>query len=301
MKKVLIFVDKIGPKKELFAEEIAKKLGKNKQLVLARFTDLYFEIDLKNISIFVNKIPITDFDLVYVRRAGDKFSVVAATLAQCLTSKGIKFIDSTWGEIGPLGSKFTSLVKLAMAGLPIFHTIYVTYPRISDFKKNIARSLGLPLVAKEVSTQRGKGVHKITSMADFGKLPAVDSEGRTNQFLFQKFTEIKEEYRLLVLGNRVRVWEKKTVTDPTEFRHNIALGAKEEFLDIKDIPKEFEDVAVKSAQALRLEVAGVDIAVERKTGKIFLIEVNRGPGITYDMNVSPELHEIAAFLDRELN
>jgi len=299
MKKILIFVDKIGPKKELFAEEIAKKLGKGKQLVLARFTDLYFDIDPKNISIEVGKIPITDFSLVYFRRAGDKFSVASATLALCLAQKGIKFVDSVWGEIGPLGSKFTSLVKLAIAGLPIFHTIFVQQSRIEDFKAKIVKNLGFPLVAKEVSTQRGKGVHKIESKEDFDKLPAIDSEGRTNQFLFQKFTEIKEEYRLLVLRDRVRVWEKKIVTDPNEFRHNIALGATEEFLDIKDIPEEFEKIAVKAARALKLEVAGVDIAVEAKTGKLFLIEVNRGPGITYDMDVSPELHEIAAFLDRE--
>ncbi|MEK7497366.1 MAG: hypothetical protein AAB656_00410, partial [Patescibacteria group bacterium] len=115
MKKILIFVDKIGPKKELFAEEIGKMLGKGKQLVLAKFTDLYFDIDPKNISIEVEGIPITDFGLVYFRRAGDKFSVASATLALCLAQKGIKFIDSVWGEIGPLGSKFTSLTKLAVA------------------------------------------------------------------------------------------------------------------------------------------------------------------------------------------
>ena len=301
MKKILIFVDKLGPKKELFAEEIAKKLDKGKQLVLARFTDLYFDIDAGNTSISVLGMPITDFDLVYFRRAGDKFSVASATLALCLAQKSIKFIDTTWGEIGPLGSKFTSLVKLAIAGLPIIHTIFVQQSRIQDLGDDIIKSLGLPLVAKEVSTQRGKGVFKITAKKDFSKLLPIDSEGRTNQFLFQKFADIKEEYRLLVLGDHVRVWERKTVTDPAEFRHNIALGASEEFLDIKDIPPEFEKIAVSAAKALKLEVAGVDIAVERGTGKLFLIEVNRGPGITYDMNVSPELAEIAEYLNRIVN
>lgn len=299
MKKILIFVDTLGPKKERFAEEIAKFLGKGKQLAMSRFTDLYFDIDPKNISIQVENKPITDFDLVYFRRAGDRFSVASATLALCLAQKGIKFIDTTWGDIGPLGSKFTSLVKLAIAGLPIFHTIFVQQTRIMDFGDQIIKTLGLPLIAKEVSTQRGKGVHKITAKADLADLKPVDSEGRTNQFLFQKFVEIKEEYRLLVLGNRVGVWERKIVTDPNEFRHNIALGAKEEFLDIKDLPPEFEKIAVAAAKALKLEIAGVDIAVEAGTGKLLLIEVNRGPGITYDTGVSPELHEIAEFLDRE--
>jgi hypothetical protein len=125
MKKILILVDKIGVKKELFAEEISKRLGKDVQLFMARFSDLYFEVEGENVRVKIQKFPITDFDLVYFRRTGEKFSVLASTLAICLKEKGIKFIDSTWNNIGPLGSKFTSLIKLAQAGILVFPTIFI--------------------------------------------------------------------------------------------------------------------------------------------------------------------------------
>lgn len=299
MQKILILVDKVGPKKELFAEEIAKRVGQDKKIVMARFSDLYFELEDKKVSVEIDGMPITDFNLVYFRRAGTDFSIVASTLALCLKYLGIKFVDSAWGEIGPLGSKFTSLVKLGLEGSPIFPTCYVWGPHIQDYSQRISKKLGFPVVAKELSMQRGKGVHKIMTMEDFVALPMKDSQGRDNQYLFQKFVEIEHEYRLLVLGTSVRVWEEKIVTNKDEFRHNVALGAEEEFLDIGKIPETLSSVAVQAARILKLEIAGVDVATQKGTNNVFLIEVNRGPGFTYDTSISPELSEIAKFLDKE--
>ena len=302
MKKILILVDKVGPKKELFAELIAKRLSsKNIQIVLGRFSDLYFELDPDSIAVNIEDMPMAGFDLVYFRRAGDKFSGIAATLALCLEELGIKYIDSTWGNIGPLGSKFTSLVRLARAHLPIFTTIYFWPTHIEKYQNSLIRKFGLPLIAKELSTQRGKGVILIRTKEDFKKLPLTDSQGRNNQYLFQKFINIKDEYRVLVLGNKARVWERKIITIKGEFRHNIALGAGEEFLPIAKIPERISDVVVKAAEVLNLQTAGVDVATQKKTNNIFLVEVNRGPGITYDTSLSPEIDEIAKFLGEEID
>lgn len=300
MKKILILVDKIGPKKELFAELIAQRPAKNnKQVILARFSDLYFDIDQGRISVEIENMSIRDFDLVYFRRTGDKFSVIAATLAISLKELGIKFIDSTWEDIGPLGSKFTSLVRLAKAGLPIFPTIYIWQTNIDKYQKKIIKKFGLPLVAKELSMQRGKGVFLIKSKADFKKLPFTDKKGKDNQYMFQKYIEIKDEYRVLVLGEKARVWERKIITEKGEFRHNIALGANEEFLPINKIPDSIAEIAAKAADTLNIQIAGVDIAIGKGTNKAYLVEVNRGPGVTYDTNISPEIDEIAKFLGED--
>ncbi|MFH1864222.1 MAG: hypothetical protein ABIJ85_04980, partial [bacterium] len=264
MKKILILVDAIGEKKELFAHLISQRLSGDTQVVMARFTDLYFEVDRESIVVEVNKTPISDFSLVYFRRAGDKYSVSTATLALCLSKLKVKYIDSAWREIGPLGSKFTSLVKLSLAGLPIFPTIYTWQSNIDAYSERIANKLGYPLVAKELSMQRGKGVYLIRRAQDYKSLPSVDRRGVDNHFLFQKYITIEREYRLLVLGERVRVWEEKIISKKEEFRHNVALGAKELFLPVGKLPAEMEKIAVDGAKALNLQIAGVDIAVEEK-------------------------------------
>ena len=261
---------------------------------------MYFSISDKDIYVEIDGSPITDFDLVYFRRAGGGFSIVAATLAICLKAKSIKFIDSSWGEIGPLGSKFTSLVKLSVLGSPIIRSIYVRQKQIDNYKERIIKELGLPLIAKELSMQKGKGVYKIASIEDFAKLPAESSGGSSNQFLFQEYKNVGDEYRLLVLGQKVCVWEKKILTVEGEFRHNVSLGAREEFLDIDKVPADLAKIAEDAAIKLNLQIAGVDVAKDVVTGKYHLIEVNRGPGFTYDTNLSPEMDQIAKFFLEEL-
>jgi glutathione synthase/RimK-type ligase-like ATP-grasp enzyme len=299
MKKILILVDKIGPKKELFAQHIAQRLGENVQITLARFSDLFFKIDDKNMLVEINGNNVTGYDLVYLRRAGDKFSGIASNLAIYLISKGVNFVDKSWADIGPVGSKFTALVKLAINNLPIIESIFVWRESIQENRVKIIKELGLPLIAKEISTQRGVGVHKISKESDFENLPMIDSHGHSNQYLFQKFADLKDEYRLLVLGEEVGVWEKKIMTTEGEFRHNVSLGATEEFLKLKDIPEDLEKIAVTAAKALNLQIAGVDIATDKVTGEYYLIEVNRGPGFTYDTNISPEMDQLAKYLGKE--
>ena len=156
---------------------------------------------------------------------------------------------------------------------------------------------GYPLVAKELTLQLGKGVYLIKKKQDFDFLKKTEEE---EQFCFQKFIPNEKEYRLLVLGNQVAVYERKIRTDAKEFRGNVALGAEEEFLEVSQAPKEMKAVAVKAAQTLGLEVAGVDILIDSQTGKQWLLEVNRGPAFTYDLEVSPELPELASFFAQRL-
>jgi len=299
MKKILILVDKIGPKKELFTQLVAQRLVGKGHITLAKFSDIYFEIDEKNIVVEVNGTDIGEYDLIYFRRAGDQFSGVASNLAVYLKAKGINFIDKSWAEVGPIGSKFTALIRLAICHLPIIKSIYVWREEIARNRERIIRELGLPLVAKELSTQRGKGVIKISTEKDFDGLPMLDARGGPNQYFFQKYVDLETEYRLLVLGEKIGVWEKKIVTVKGEFRHNVSLGASEEFLKVGDLSSKLEKIAVSGTKALNVQIAGVDIATDKIAGQYRLIEINRGPGFTYDTKISPEMDELAKYLGKE--
>lgn len=302
-KKLLVLIDSLGEKKELFAESILKRFPEGFSLSLARFLDLSFEVKKGSVSIFIDSlgIDIGEFDMVYFRRAGNTYSVMAMNVAISLQSLDVKFIDSAWGEMSPMGSKLTSLIKLAVSGLPVIPSYYCWETNIKGNQPVIIEKLGFPLVAKELGSQLGKGVYLIKNEEDFAGLPQK-YEGRStnNQYLFQKFIEKVDEYRLLVLGSKVAVAEKKIATTEGEFRNNVALGAREEFLDVSELSNEVKEIAVGGAKALGIEIAGVDIAID-KTGQPWLLEVNRGPGLTYDTKVSPEIDELAKFFKEELD
>jgi glutathione synthase/RimK-type ligase-like ATP-grasp enzyme len=297
MKKILILVDSIGHKKELFAEAIAKDLGMEVTVSLSRFSDITIDLDGKDIIVKIEGEDIRSFDLVYFRRVGDRFFSLGGTVAICLKHFGVPFYDTAFEDVGPDEDKFTNQTRLALAGLPIVPSFFCWHERIEDNKKYIIQRFGLPLVAKSLGSHRGNGVFLLKKEEDFGLLNQNDEK---SQFLFQKYLPNDMEYRLLVLKDRVAVAEKKIRTDPNEFRSNVALGAKEEFFSVSELSTDVKDMAVLAAKTLKIQTAGVDVLIEKGSNKHWLLEVNRGPGLTYDTKVSPELSELAKFFKREL-
>lgn len=296
MKELLILVDKAGKKKKNLVSYLGQNLGGKAKVTLGRFSDLIFEIERKNVRVRLDGRNIADFDLIYFRRAGSDLLSLAGSLAICLDYLKIEYIDSAFCKIGPAGSKLTSLIKLSLAGLPVMPSFFCRRDKIEDQIEYIVSKFGFPLVAKDLSRQRGKGVFLLKKREDFDFLKKVAPK---DQFLFQKFYSNEEEYRLVVLGDKAAVYYRKIRKNSKEFRSNTALGAEEEFLDVKQAPKQMKQIAVKAAKVLGLEITGVDILIDSRTGKRWLLEANRSPGFT-EPPLSPELSALASFFATKL-
>ena len=87
------------------------------------------------------------------------------------------------------------------------------------------------------------------------------------------------DYRVVISnGKSTSVCKRTRVTD--KYRNNVALGASEDFINVKNVSKEILDLAVQSAKALKLNWAGVDVVTDTDTGRNYVLEVNRRPGLT---------------------
>lgn len=296
MQKILILVNRTKLNKNSFYDGLKNFLPSDVIVDMADFEDITIDIDGKNTSIYIKDESLLDYDLVYFRRAGREFLWLAATIAVFLEFHNKKYFDSTFKEVGPSGTKLASLLKLALADQPIIPTFFCYKGNILKSAAKIVKKFGLPLVAKDLYSQRGIGVHLVRTAKDFDDLV---TKFPNNKFLFQKFIEKKEEFRVLVVGDRVGSYERKTSMDPNEFRNNVSLGAREDFIDICEIAGDVKDVSIKSSKILKIEIAGVDAAVDT-SGKVWLLEVNRGPGFTYQSVKSQEVASVADFFLREL-
>jgi len=292
-------VDKIGETGEAIAQSVREK-AVNSQVVLGKFGDLVFEVGTDKKTVRIRETNLSEFSLVYLRRVGHRYFSTAGTLALFLQKEKIKFFDRRFAEIGPAGDKFTSLSKLAFAGISVPQTVFLMKENLEKNSSELINFLNLPLIAKEYALQRNQGIFMIRSKADFTQLLAMEIWGKESQFLFQKFINIEKEYRLLVLGDKVAVAHTKAVRDYQGFRvvdntpeNNVT------FIDPRQISEEMKSEAVTAARVLNTEIAGVDVCQEKKTGNVYVIEVNRGPGFFTDRNFSPELTEVADFLIRE--
>lgn len=305
MKKLLILVGKIKPKKELFAKIISERIGSGIDVVLATFSDLYIEIGGDKPVVLINGTDINEFGLVYFRRIDHSLFPLSGTLALCLDKLGIKYFDTKFKEIGAGGNKFTSTAKLAFSQIPVAKTIYCPREKVLDEKERISSSLGFPIIAKDTAAQGNSGIYLIKNKEDFEKLLNFRKkrlDGESVQFLFQKFIDIDKEYRLLVLGNRVAVAHKKDRRnyDRLVVDYDVP-GLETVFVDVNKIPDFLKEMAIRAAKAVDIEIAGVDVCLEKKTGRAMVIEVNRGPGFEYDINKSSEIIEVADFLKENLS
>lgn len=300
MKKVLLLVSKFGPKNRFMVEYLRTKLGEDR-VDIALFSDLFFEVNRMEAEItFANsKKKLSDYSFVYFRGVSEGFYSIAGSTALCLNRLNIDYADRIYQNLGSAGDKFTSLLRMSFSDLPVIHTIFCLRDLIEKNTDFITGKLGLPLIAKEFVSQHGSGIRTIKEKSDFAKLLNEAAKKGTKQFMFQKFIQIDKEYRFLVMGDRVRSVQRM-YRDTSKYELSIDFKREEEFHPVSDFSEEMQFIAVKAAKVLNLQVAGVDLAIERGTGDVYLFEVNRGPGFTYDTKVSPEIPELAKFIEEKL-
>ena len=301
MKKVLILVSKKGEKKEDFTDLLNKYFKEGVEATLATFSDLFFEIRNGGVDVEIDGKKVSDYDLVYLRNTNG-FQTMALAISVYLESAGIEFFDKAFWQGSFIGDKFTSLLRLAVNDVSVPDSIYCSGGSIEKYRQKIAEKLSFPLIAKGLFSQRMSSIYVIKNESDFERIPKTNKDGKKLTYIFQKLIDIDKEYRLLVLENRVGVVHTKTKRDISNIKINYAdMNQYPVFLDLQGINPSIKDAAVKAANAVNIQIAGVDVCVEKGTGDIFVLEVNRGPGLEYDTDVSQEVPEIAKFFKNKLH
>ncbi len=291
-KKILILVGKISEKKGKLVKLLTNFIDPKIEVRIDAFSSLTFELDSGKVVVKVSGLDIKNFDLVYIRSVDHSLSFVVGALACCLDYLHVKYFDKRFASARATSDKLTSLIILSLNNLPTIPTFFCAREKIVENIDYLIRKFGYPVVAKELSLHHSKGLFVLRNRKDFQELVG-------EQFLFQKYTPVEKEYRLLVLGNLVKSVQKM-YRDLSGPRSYIDYNREEEFIDIGKISDEAKDLAVQSTKALNIQVAGVDILITKKDLKIMVIEVNGNPGFTYDAKLSPEIPELARYLEREV-
>ncbi len=297
MKKILVLVDKLSLNKKKLARYLNKNSGGKYKTYLNTFSNLFFEIRTGAVKILINgKTDPAKFDLVFVRRSG-KYIRFMGAISKYLDDKKVDFIDPAFREIGLTLDKATTYLRLAIKDMPIPDTYFCFRGGVEKFKEDIVKKLGFPMIAKAVCSQRNEAIYVLKNARDFARLTGESN----NEFLFQKYIDIEKEFRLLVMGEKVAVLERKSKRNYDHFKVEYTdPNEPSVFLKLNKASKQMKDLAVKCTKLLSLDVAGIDICVEKETGKNYVFEVNRGPGIVPDSKKSPELKAFAGYLKKRL-
>jgi len=170
--------------------------------------------------------------------------------------------------------QFLTLQALSAFQIPIPDTGFIN--AYEGFQLVLDRLDGYPVVVKQVSGRVGEGVFLVNN--DHKARLILHNNLKTGKgMLVQRFIppENRLDIRVLVIGGKV-VGAMKLKPKPGDFRSNFHLTQKSWPVEL--LP-EWEKIALKAADALGLEIAGVDLIVDEK-GEVRVIELNYSPGFS---------------------
>jgi ribosomal protein S6--L-glutamate ligase len=142
------------------------------------------------------------------------------------------------------------------------------------FWEAVERLGGLPVVVKQVSARQGSGVILFDTI-NSAALSIEDYLDRRSGLLIQSFIPPagRKDIRAMVIGGEVSgAIELKPIEG--DFRANFHLSGESY---PKDLAPDIEEMAVKAASVVGLEIGGVDVIVN-KNNRAYVIEVNYSPG-----------------------
>jgi RimK family alpha-L-glutamate ligase len=262
--KIVVFGGNVKSEKfielKIAAEELKIKLD------LVSYKEMRYETENGQVSI--NNKNINDYDVYFFRNSKRYWEEVSLIIDQLDENK--KIIDPMVKRGRPSDAcKAHQMLVLSQAGLPVPKSIYGGL----DYLRNEAvKEFNFPLIIKGSRGDRRRQVFKIYGKVDFEEkieeLKLIEKNGE-NKYMLQEYIVNTEDYRLMVLGDRVLGVMKRAVGENTRLKNVF-----EKF----DLPESVKKLAIKVAFVCGIAIAGVDVVFrDNDFNKPLFFEVNKTP------------------------
>jgi ribosomal protein S6--L-glutamate ligase len=214
--------------------------------------------------------PLSDYEAI-LPRIGNSITYFGTAVVRQFEQMDV-YTPNTANGISNARDKLRATQILSRHSIAMPSTTFVR--NRADVRPAIERVGGAPVVIKLLEGTQGIGVILAPEVKVAEAI--IETLHSTNQnVLIQKFVAESKgrDIRALVVGDRVIAAMRRTANGD-EFRSNVHRGGSVEPVDL---PKDYEEAAVRSAQIMGLKVAGVDM-LEGADGPL-VMEVNSSPGL----------------------
>jgi ribosomal protein S6--L-glutamate ligase len=216
-------------------------------------------------------VGITDGLHAILPRQGAEIKTGALAVIGHFERSGVCVVNKLLGIL-TARNKYLTCQVLAAAGLAVPETVYATSLNTCHLaRKSFAPS---PTVIKPISGRQGTGIHLLNPDAALPGDITAELESRRG-VLVQAFIppRHREDIRALVVGRKV-IGAVSLTPPEGDFRSNFHVGST---VVPFDMPADLARLACRAAQAVGLDIAGVDLILPRH-GLPVIVEVNYAPG-----------------------
>jgi glutathione synthase/RimK-type ligase-like ATP-grasp enzyme len=153
-----------------------------------------------------------------------------------------------------------------------------------------------PLILKAIDGSKGDDNYLVKNHDEL--VAILNDSDKT--FMVQNFVPNDGDLRILFIGldREPLVFRRKGAG--TSHLNNTSKGGEGSFLSIKELDAQVRVDAYRAAEVLRREIGGVDIIIDKETGRHYVLEVNATPAIATGYGGSRKLNEFVSFLEETL-
>ena len=214
---------------------------------------------------------LVDIPDVIIPRTGSGTGYFGFAILRHLERLGIPTVNPSYA-IEATKDKLYAHQIFAEKSIPTPKTMLVKHPVNANL---VDREIGWPAVVKIMAGSYGKGVYQVTSKSRFQDFIEFAHGIKTDEaIIVQEYVDTHpgEDLRVFVVGDRVLGAMKRSASDGS-FKANITRGGVGENYPLTP---EIEDLALRVARSLDLQIAGVDLLFGQDG---FLVcEANSAPG-----------------------
>ncbi|HUP26068.1 MAG TPA: ATP-grasp domain-containing protein [Candidatus Limnocylindrales bacterium] len=223
----------------------------------------------------------------------------APLTASYLKKHGIAFFNSEV-DIPVSSGKISQMFRLGEQGIPVPDTFYARRSQLRQIFSagKLPAGFSLPLIMKATFGSKGDDNHLVASTAQ--ALQILNESAPDIEFVLQNFIPNDGDYRFLFVGfdKPPIIFHRQSVSGT--HLNNTSKGGTGRVIQANELPAQYLQYARKAAEVLRREIGGVDIIVDKKTGKPYILEVNGTPALATGYDTDKKLNVFVEFLERML-
>jgi glutathione synthase/RimK-type ligase-like ATP-grasp enzyme len=157
--------------------------------------------------------------------------------------------------------------------------------------------IGYPLVVKSDDDSGGENNFLAHNYKELKKI--LDDNPKLT-FIIQEFIPNDFDYRCLVLGGEIKFILKRTrAVDSEKHTNNTSSGAEGEAVALNTISESAKRIVVKAAKLLgRDSFAGVDLIINKQTGRPYILEVNQTPQIETGAEIDKKMAVLLDYVEK---
>lgn len=198
----------------------------------------------------------------------------------------------------PLGilaaTKVGEIARMADHGVALPNTfISSNRETLKVFKANPL--FDYPFIAKAAYTFGGKMNYLVKNYQELEEALLAHPD---QIFVLQEFIPNNFDYRVLVMGGKIRlVMKRERDTNSKTHLNNTSQGAAAEIVPVSSLSKAMQRDALKAAElTLRSGFSGVDLIINSVTGQHYILEVNNPPAIQVGLNIDEKMSVMMDYL-----